>query len=83
VANGLYYGVTGLCTEPMQGIKRYGTTSGLLVGLMKGIVGLVGKPIIGVLDATTHIGDSVRDSVRKVFFENASYVYIVLTGDPI
>ena len=47
-------------------VIRYGTVQSVAVGLAKGCIGLVGKPIVGVLDATTHVGDSVRGAVREV-----------------
>lgn len=62
---GVVFGITGLVREPLNSLKKYGTMQSLVVGMGRGALGLVGKPIVGVLDASTHVGDSIRETVRK------------------
>jgi len=51
--------------EPYRGFKRAGAR-GLVVGAGSGLVGVVVKPTVGVLDATAHTADGVRRVVRKL-----------------
>ena len=50
IGEGLFDGVTGVFTKPIDGIKEDGI-GGLFTGLGKGVLGLVAKPVTGVLTA--------------------------------
>lgn len=51
-------GITGVVQEPYQGAKEDGWT-GLLTGGLKGVGGLVVKPITGLLDAASHTSQGI------------------------
>jgi len=47
-AKGIVFGITGLVTEPYKGAKSKGA-KGAFVGVGKGLVGLVSKPVAGTV----------------------------------
>ena len=48
LAKGIFYGVTGVVSEPYKGAKKKGA-KGAAMGIGKGLVGLVAKPIGGAV----------------------------------
>lgn len=64
IANGVYCGLVGIVRVPYHGAKRNGAL-GFASGLGKGIAGVATKPVVGILDSITHIGEG---SVHCVVF---------------
>ncbi|CAB9515429.1 Putative vacuolar protein sorting-associated protein [Seminavis robusta] len=65
VALGVLMGVSGLVTAPYKGYRNNGKL-GLAKGVAVGGIGLVAKPIVGLLDAFTHFTASVHDIAKSV-----------------
>lgn len=59
-AKGIFYGITGLVTEPYKGAKKKGA-KGLMTGVGKGFVGLVAKPVGGTVGL---VGCTVQGAVN-------------------
>ena len=59
LAKGIVFGITGLVTEPYKGAKEKGA-KGAAVGVGKGLIGLVAKPIGGAVGL---VGCSVQGAV--------------------
>ena len=57
--SGVLGGVTGLVTQPVQGVKKDGA-KGLVAGLGKGAAGLVVKPVGGVVDLASNTFEGIR-----------------------
>merc|ERR1719350_784615 len=60
---GVLGGLTSVITEPIEGAASSGVP-GFLTGLGWGAVGVVTKPVIGILDLATGAANAVRDSSR-------------------
>ncbi|CAD8167119.1 unnamed protein product [Paramecium pentaurelia] len=91
--NGFSNGITGVVTQPYQETQKNGF-KGFVKGTLKGLSGLVVKPIAGVLDASakaaegvvstaTHFDDKPNDTrIRypRIFYEKSKYFqkYIAL-----
>lgn len=56
---GLFGGVTGVFTKPVQGAKEDGV-GGFFMGVGKGVVGLAVKPVAGVLDLASRASEGVK-----------------------
>nr|XP_023025337.1 vacuolar protein sorting-associated protein 13-like [Leptinotarsa decemlineata] len=56
---GVYSGVTGVFTKPVEGAKEQGV-EGFFKGLGKGAVGLVARPVAGVVDFASGSFDVVK-----------------------
>ncbi|TBU06395.1 vacuolar protein sorting-associated protein 13, partial [Hamiltosporidium tvaerminnensis] len=54
-------GVRGIVEKPMEGFKK--GFRGFLVGVGKGIVGAVAKPVAGISDLACSVSEGVRDRV--------------------
>jgi vacuolar protein sorting-associated protein 13A/C len=52
IYKGIESGITGLVRQPYQGMKEEGFF-GAIKGSLKGIAGLITKPLIGIIDATS------------------------------
>ena len=52
IYRGVYDGVTGVVRAPVQGAEE-GGLRGFISGCGKGLTGLISKPIVGILDATS------------------------------
>ena len=61
---GVLGGLTSVITEPIQGAASAGV-SGFMAGLGWGAVGVVTKPVIGLLDMATETASAVRESSRS------------------
>ena len=67
--NGFYYGIVGILRVPYTNIRRYGV-SGIIPGIAKGIAGVATKPVVGVLDAATHMGEGFREGMKYLTRES-------------
>lgn len=86
IYNGFTDGITGVILSPYRETQKDGIR-GLFKGTLKGLTGLVVKPIAGVLDASaktaegvvntaTHFDDKpndVRIRYSRVFYERTKY----------
>ena len=61
---GLLGGVTSVFSQTFEGVSNEGL-SGLFTGLGKGLVGIVTKPAVGILDLANGAASAVRDSSRS------------------
>jgi vacuolar protein sorting-associated protein 13D len=64
VAAGFRDGVTSIFKQPMKGAAEDGV-HGLVKGFVKGIVGTVSKPTVGILDFTNDVAIAIKDSARS------------------
>jgi len=60
---GLYEGVTGIITAPIEGAQKDGAL-GLLVGLGKGFAGAVIKPMVGAVDLVTRTAEGIKGTAQ-------------------
>lgn len=78
VGNGFVRGITGIVQDPYRGAQRDGA-KGFVTGLLRGVIGLAVKPVVGIIDAyahatehlqkiTTHIVSDRRAPVRRLRF---------------
>eukprot|EP00911_Craspedida_sp_UC1_P002454 UC1_evm1s1827 len=58
-AQSLYEGATGIFLQPLKGAKAEGA-KGFFKGIGKGLIGVVAKPMAGIVDLTTTTVDSLR-----------------------
>ena len=61
-AKGLYKGITGTVTKPIEGLQQ-GGAKGLLKGIWQGTSGLVMKPVVGAIDVVTMTSEGIKNSV--------------------
>lgn len=67
LAKGLFRGVTGILTKPLEGAKASGV-EGFVQGIGKGIIGAAAQPVSGVLDLlskTTEGANAVRTKIAS------------------
>lgn len=67
MAKGLFRGVTGILTKPIEGAKSSGV-EGFVQGVGKGIIGAAAQPVSGVLDLlskTTEGANAVRMKISS------------------
>ncbi|XP_057959044.1 uncharacterized protein LOC131151699 [Malania oleifera] len=67
LAKGLFRGVTGILTKPLEGAKTSGV-EGFVQGVGKGIIGAAAQPVSGVLDLlskTTEGANAVRMKITS------------------
>lgn len=62
---GVTWGATGLVIQPLKGFRTNGG-QGLLKGTAIGLVGVVAKPTVGILDSFTHFTAGIHDVARSV-----------------
>ena len=65
IIRGAALGVSGLIVSPYRGAQRKGR-SGFAKGVALGLVGVITKPTVGVLDALTHFVGSIHDLAKSV-----------------
>ena len=71
LGKGLFDGVTGIVSQPIQGAQKSGI-GGFLKGVVKGTVGLAVKPITGVVDAATTMVEGIQSTaVSEIHFSRA------------
>ena len=59
-SEGVFYGVTGVVTQPVKGFREEGTL-GLMKGVGKGAAGLVLRPAVGVVDVFTRTAEGLQN----------------------
>ncbi len=69
LAEGIFFGVTGIVTEPIVELRRVGanTVIALIKGLGRGLVGIVIKPTVGVVNFVTYILHAFGSATTFVF----------------
>ena len=63
IVSGFTSGITGLYKEPKMGASKNGFV-GALEGIGKGLIGVVTKPLVGVIDEATNAFDTIKDSTK-------------------
>jgi hypothetical protein len=58
-------GIFGIVISPVKGYRRNGT-AGLVKGIAVGGIGVITRPVIGVLDAFAHFTASIHDIAKSV-----------------
>ncbi|OKL63887.1 hypothetical protein UA08_00989 [Talaromyces atroroseus] len=66
---GLYDGISGLATQPIQGAKKEGA-AGAIKGFSKGIGGLILKPVGGAWALTGYTMSGIYQEIQKRFGES-------------
>jgi vacuolar protein sorting-associated protein 13A/C len=61
LVQGFASGVTGIITQPFQGAQESGV-EGFFVGIGKGLLGAVAKPMIGVVDLATGVSEGIKNT---------------------
>eukprot|EP00605_Chrysophyceae_sp_TOSAG23-4_P000166 GSChrysophyteH1.ASY1.ANO1.190.1 assembled CDS len=77
IVNGIYCGIAGVFKVPYTAWRRVGTLSSVGSAFAQGVAGLGAKPVVGVLDAITHSGEALRDTVRVITREQMNPVHRV------
>jgi len=77
IINGIYCGVVGIVKVPYSSFRRNNTITDIGSAVVKGVAGLVAKPAVGVLDAVTHTGEVLRETVRVITREQIIPVHRV------
>ena len=62
--SGLTSGITGLVEKPMEGAKEAGI-GGFFRGVGVGLMGVVTKPIVGVIDLTTSLTEGIKSTADE------------------
>ncbi|OQR81400.1 vacuolar associated sorting protein [Thraustotheca clavata] len=65
VGSGILGGIAGLFVDPIRG--AYSGSRGFAVGMVKGVTGVVVKPVVGTIDMTTHVMEGLRDIAGLTF----------------
>lgn len=63
ILNGIGNGFKGLVMDPIKGAEKDGI-GGLLLGGLKGVAGLVLKPVTGIIDATTKTAEGIKNTAN-------------------
>jgi hypothetical protein len=74
VSYSIYYAITGLLKVPYNNYRKY-QLKGLPTGIVKGIAGVISKPVVGVLDAVTHTGEAVRHGIKLIGRDFSEIIY--------
>ena len=61
LGRGVVLGVTGIFTQPVKGFSKHGAR-GALKGVGKGLVGVVVKPVAGVVDMVAFTTEGIRNT---------------------
>lgn len=64
-AKGLFRGVTGILTKPLEGAKSSGV-EGFVQGVGKGIIGAAAQPVSGVLDLLSKTTEGANAMRMKI-----------------
>lgn len=65
LAKGLFRGVTGILTKPLEGAKNSGV-EGFVQGVGKGIIGVAAQPVSGVLDLLSKTTEGANAMRMKI-----------------
>jgi len=63
IVKGVGYGVKGVFTQPMEGASADGA-KGFFKGTVKGVTGLVAKPVAGILDAASKTAEGIKNTAN-------------------
>ena len=66
---GFFEGITGIVTAPIESAQKEGV-KGFFKGLAKGTVGVVVKPVSGILDAASSVARGASTSVMRMKSKN-------------
>jgi hypothetical protein len=64
MAGGIFYGVTDIVMKPIQGAKK-DKWAGFGKGVLKGLAGVVAKPISGVLELVSKTTEGIKNTVNE------------------
>ena len=64
MVHGISSGIAGIVTQPIRDTKRHGAI-GVLSGIGKGVLGLISKPIVGVVDFAADISDGLKQTAIR------------------
>jgi vacuolar protein sorting-associated protein 13A/C len=65
LAKGLFRGVTGILTKPVEGALRSGV-EGFVTGVGKGLIGAAAQPVSGALDLVSNTAEGVNATYSKL-----------------
>jgi len=65
LATGIFEGVSGLVTQPVNQAKS-GGVEGFFTGLGKGLIGVVVKPTVGILDLASRTTEGIQNTPNAV-----------------
>ena len=65
MASRIFYGVTDIVRKPIEGIKQEKNLSGDGKGILKGIGGVITKPIAGVIDLVSKTSEGFKNTINK------------------
>ncbi|KAI8897799.1 hypothetical protein BC833DRAFT_643759 [Globomyces pollinis-pini] len=61
LVRGFASGVSGIVSQPLQGAKEAGV-EGFFMGIGKGLLGVVAKPVVGIADLVTNVSEGIRNT---------------------
>jgi hypothetical protein len=68
ILEGIWEGISGVMSQPIEGAFRAETLLGLLyyfvIGLVKGAIGFVVRPVHGIVQAATDLAAGIKNNVR-------------------
>jgi len=59
MSQGVFSGVTGIVTKPVEGAKKEGA-AGFFKGVGKGLIGVVTRPVSGVVDLASSTFEGIQ-----------------------
>ena len=65
MAGGIFYGVTDIVRKPIEGIKEKKNIAGFGKGFLKGIGGVITKPIAGVIDLVSKTSEGFKNTFNE------------------
>lgn len=66
---GVGQGIVGVFMQPVQGAEKDGI-EGFFKGTLKGLAGLVVKPVVGVMDMTSKTAEGIKNTAN--YFDDKS-----------
>jgi vacuolar protein sorting-associated protein 13A/C len=66
---GLFSGITGVVTKPMEGARAEGggfSFGGFMKGVASGVIGVVAQPVKGVADMISDVGKGIDSSTARL-----------------
>ena len=61
----MFSGITGVVTKPIEGAKQEGA-AGFFKGVGKGLIGVVARPVSGVIDLASNTFEGIQKCVDQV-----------------
>jgi vacuolar protein sorting-associated protein 13A/C len=53
--------MTGIVTQPLEGARNSGI-EGFVLGIGKGLLGMVAKPVVGVVDFASNVSEGIKNT---------------------